>query len=155
MEVVQAPDRLVRAVRRVVHRQSGQVSTRHEITWLPQRQELVRYLDDAIARATDDPCRIMLVAARVDPAALRGRLDTEMPRHIRRGDFVGHAADGRLVLVIENTSGTPVSGLDERFVAILRRLGVEPHDVRVLQYPVDGRSAEDLLAAAANREKTP
>jgi CheY-like chemotaxis protein len=147
-EVVQAPDRLVRAVRRAVHQSRGSASSLHAVTWLPQRGEIARYLDDAIRRAEGDPFRIMLVAARIDPAAMRGRWDTEMSRHIRKGDFVGHAADGNVVLAIENTSGAPVSGLDERFVAILHRLGVEPHDVRVLHYPADGASAEDLLAAA-------
>jgi len=79
-----------------------------------------------------------------------------MSRHIRRGDIVGHATDGSIVLAIENTSGTPVNSLDERFVAILRRLGVEPHDVRVLHYPADGSSAEALLIAIdASGKETP
>jgi len=155
-EVVQAPDRLVRTIRRMVHQSRRGASSLHAVTWLPQREEIVRYLDDVIRRAEGDPCRIMLVAARIDPTALRGRWDTEMSRHIRRGDFVGHAADGNVVLAIENTSGAPVSGLDERFVAILRRLGVEPHDVRVIHYPKDGGTAEELLAAAdANGKKAP
>jgi hypothetical protein len=155
MEVIQAPDRLVRAVRRVVRRASRSAARRHEITWLPQREELVRYLDEAIRHAQDDPHRIMLVTARVDPETLRGRLDAKISRHIRRGDFIGHAAKGNIVLAIENTSGAPVQGLDDRFVSVLRRLGVEACDVRLLEYPKDGRSAEELLTAAANRENEP
>ena len=155
-EVIQAPDRLVRAVRRVVHRSHGGACPLHAVTWLPQRDEIVRYLNDVIRRAEGDPHRIMLVTARIDPAAIRGRWDTEMSRHIRRGDIVGHATDGSIVLAIENTSGTPVNSLDERFVAILRRLGVEPHDVRVLHYPADGSSAEALLIAIdASGKETP
>ena len=152
-EVVQAPDRLVRAVRRMVRESRRSSTGPHGVTWLPQREAIAEHVRDLIHRAEGDPHRVVLVAARVDPASLRVRLDTEVEHHVRRSDLVGHLGDGSLVLAIDNTSGGPIRDLDGRFEAILRQLGIEPHEVRVLHHPVDGRSAQELLAAATKEEK--
>jgi DNA-binding response OmpR family regulator len=104
-----------------------------------------RMLVAALRRTTTASIAVVRPAHTLDPESV-AEFAERLAREFRREDVVGRFAD-RFVVALQGVGrGTAV----RRFEGVLRRLDAEEADVRVgvAEFPLDGRSLDELLQAA-------
>jgi hypothetical protein len=118
---------------------------------------LLAHLRTSVVQANFDTVKLLVAVAEITLplAPVPAPWMQLLFQRLRQTDFLGATSERRLALVVHASSPDDLSGIAERFRAVLTMiLGLEVRSVKMLPYPTGGNTAEQILASCLAPSRT-